>query len=41
MKSMEMLTKLGNIISTAVPAILKTDYCSALAARFEKFMRVC
>ena len=41
MKSMEMLTNLGNIfvISTAITAILKVNYCCA-AARFGKFMSV-
>jgi hypothetical protein len=39
---MEMLTKLGNVfvISTAITAILKINYCSA-AATFGKFMSVC
>jgi hypothetical protein len=38
---MEMLTKLGNafVISTVITAILKINYCSAVA-RFGKFMGV-
>jgi hypothetical protein len=40
-KSMEMLTKLGNVCvtSTAITAILKINYCNA-AAGFGKFMSV-
>ena len=42
MKSMEILTKLGNVfvISTAITTILKINYCIA-AARFGEFMSVC
>jgi len=43
MKSVEMLTKLGNLflISTAITAVLKINYASDLATRFGAFMSVC